>query len=67
MRFWQRLRGVMDDEGISLTDLADVTHKTTRVAQRWVNGTQTPSLETIILIADGLDMTASELLEGVDS
>lgn len=66
MRFWQRFRDVLAEKGMTQTEFADEIGKKQSAVSRWANGTVNPSLENLLLIAEALDMTLSELLEDVD-
>ena len=66
MRFWQRLRDVMNEKELSADDLQFITGSTQKAVTSWILGTHNPPLKVVLEIADAVGMTASELLEGVD-
>lgn len=66
MRFWQRLKDVMEQEHATPSELMDYTGLDQKGFTAYRNGSRTPSISTLVLIADFFNMTLSELLEGVD-
>lgn len=66
MRFWQRFQEVMETEHATPDEVMDYTGMDKKGFTAYKNGSRSPSISTLVLIADFFNMTLSELLEGVD-
>ena len=59
--FAKRLKQLREDRGLSQTRLAEMVEVTPRVYNRWERGSTIPRLDTLVRIADVLQVTLDEL------
>ena len=59
--FEKRLKQLREDRGLSQTRLAEMVEVTPRVYNRWERGSTIPRLDTLVRIADVLQVTLDEL------
>jgi len=60
-RFAERLKQLRSERKMTQTRLAQLLEVSPRVYNRWENGVATPHLDTVVRIADILDVSLDEL------
>ena len=63
VRFGRRLRELRRAAGLTQRDLARQSRVTRKFIQEVEDGTSNPSLETIVLLADGLGCEVADLFQ----
>lgn len=59
--FAERLRKLRTERGLTQTRLAELLHTSPRVYNRWETGAATPQFDTLVQIADILQVSLDEL------
>ena len=67
MKFEERLRMIMNEQGLSQKELAIKSNITEASMSKYLNGERTPRVDIIINLSRALEITTDELLLDVDN
>lgn len=64
--FTNQLKAILDKRGMSQRDLAIKLNTTEATVSRYVNGTRTPTIDTVVSMAEALNVSINDLV-GVET
>ena len=67
MKFEERLRSIMEKQGLTQKELAIKSNITEASMSKYLNGERTPRIDVIINLSRALEITTDELLYDVDN